>query len=141
MSENQITMNFIYLASSNFMTISPMNYWDQVNSWKSFWKFWNGPLSRNKSGPSPYSKLQHTGGVVCAKKPSQILSNSIGNGGSRIGCRIYVRYCRQRWDANQSNISFNIFKPYWMRCWMKYEMLFYACALLSNISYPTFMEY
>ena len=34
-------------------TISHINYWDQVNSWKNLWKFWNGPLCRNKSGPSP----------------------------------------------------------------------------------------
>ena len=51
--ENQTTTNFIYLPSSNFVTISHINYWDQVNSWKNLWKFWNGPLCRNKSGPSP----------------------------------------------------------------------------------------
>ena len=51
--ENQITTNFIYLTSSNFVTISHINYWDQVNSWKNLWKFWNGPLCRNKSGPFP----------------------------------------------------------------------------------------
>ena len=51
--ENQITTNFIYLTSSNFFTISHINYWDQVNSRKSLWKLWNGPLCRNKLGPSP----------------------------------------------------------------------------------------
>ena len=51
--ENQTTTNFIYLPSSNFVTISHINYWDQVNSWKNLWKFWNGPLCRNKSGSSP----------------------------------------------------------------------------------------
>ena len=30
--ENQIPTNFIYLNSSNFVTISHINYWDQVNS-------------------------------------------------------------------------------------------------------------
>ena len=29
--ENRITTDFIYLTSSNFVTISHMNYWDQVN--------------------------------------------------------------------------------------------------------------
>ena len=53
MPENQITTNFIYLTSSNFFTISHINYWDQVNSRKSLWKLWNGPLCRNKLGPSP----------------------------------------------------------------------------------------
>ena len=49
--ENQITTNSIYLASSNFGAISQLNYWYQVNSWKNLWKFRNGPLCRNKSGP------------------------------------------------------------------------------------------
>ena len=30
-----------------------MNYRDQVNSWKNFWKFWNGSLCRTKSASSP----------------------------------------------------------------------------------------
>ena len=47
--ENQITTNFIYL----FVTISHINYLDQVHSRKNLWKFWNGPLCRYKSGPSP----------------------------------------------------------------------------------------
>ena len=34
-------------------TISYINYWDQVNSWKNLWKFWNDPLCRNKSGNFP----------------------------------------------------------------------------------------
>ena len=52
MLENLITTNFIYLTSSNFVTISHINYRDQVNSWKNFWKFWNGSLCRTKSDPS-----------------------------------------------------------------------------------------
>ena len=28
--ENQIATNFFYLTSSNFVTISHMNYWDQI---------------------------------------------------------------------------------------------------------------
>ena len=30
-------------------TIFHTNYRDKGNSWKNFWKFWNGPLFRNKS--------------------------------------------------------------------------------------------
>ena len=96
--ENQITTNFIYLTSSNFVTISHINYWDQVNSWKNLWKFWNGSLCRNKSGPSPvlnvavYWKSSNT--EACAKKLPQILGNNIDNGGRGIALRIYVRYCR-----------------------------------------------
>ena len=31
--ESQITPDFVYLASSNFVTISYISYWDKVNSW------------------------------------------------------------------------------------------------------------
>ena len=51
--ESQINADFIYLTCSNFVTISHINYWDQVSSWKNFWKFCNGPLCRNKSGSFP----------------------------------------------------------------------------------------
>ena len=51
--ENQITTNFIYLTSSNYEAVSHINYWKQVGPWKNFWKFGNGPLSRNKSGSFP----------------------------------------------------------------------------------------
>ena len=80
------------------MTISEINYWDQVNSQKNLWKFWNGPLCRNKSGPFPllnvaaYWKSSNT--ETCAKNLSQILANNIDNGGREIGLRIYMTYCR-----------------------------------------------
>ena len=67
------------------MTISHINYWDQVNFSKNLWKFWNGPLCRNESGPSPlinvagYWKSSKT--KACVKKLSQILANNIGNRG------------------------------------------------------------
>ena len=84
MPENQITTNFIYLTISNFVTISQINYWDQLNSWKDFWKFWSGPLCRNKSGPSPLLNVvvywQKSKTEACAKKLSQILANNIENG-------------------------------------------------------------
>ena len=74
--ENQTTTNFIYLPSSNFVTISHINYWDQVNSWKSLWKFWNCPLCRNESGPSPLLNVavycQSSDTETCVKKLSQI---------------------------------------------------------------------
>ena len=69
-------------------TIPHINYWDQVNSWKNLWKFWNGPLSRNKSGPFPllnvagYWKRSSTN--TCAKKMSQILANNTDNGGGAL---------------------------------------------------------
>ena len=78
-------------------TISHINYWDQVNSWKNVWKFWNGPLCRNKSGPSPLLNVavywQSSDTETCVTKLSQILANNIDNGGRGIGLRIYVRYC------------------------------------------------
>ena len=78
-------------------TMSHINHWDQVKSWKNLWKFWNGPLSRHKSGPFPqlnvaaYSKSSNSEARV--KKLSQILSNNIDNGGRGI----YVKYCLKIW--------------------------------------------
>ena len=98
--ENQIITNFIYLPSSNYLTISCRNYWDQVTSWKNFLKFWYGPLCRNKSSSSAllnavaYWKSSNT--KVCAKKLSHILVNDIGNVERVVGLRIYVRYCRNK---------------------------------------------
>ena len=48
-------------------TISHINCWDQVNSWKNLWKFWNGPRCRNKSSPFPYSMLQDIRRVATPK--------------------------------------------------------------------------
>ena len=56
---------------TSLATISHINYWDQVNSWKNLWKFWNGPLCRNKSGSSPYSMLQYIGRVATPKLVSR----------------------------------------------------------------------
>ena len=65
---------------------------------KNLWKFWNGPLCRNKSGPSPLLNVavywQSSDTETCVTKLSQILANNIDNGGRGIGLRIYVRYCR-----------------------------------------------
>ena len=66
-------------------TVSHISYWDQDNSWKEIWKFWNGSFCRNKSGPSPllnvavYWKSSNT--KACAKKLSHILANNIENWG------------------------------------------------------------
>ena len=100
MPENQITTNFSYLTPSNFVIISHINYWGQVNSWKNFSKFWNGPVCINKSvPPSPLLNIaaywQSSDTDACAKKLSQILSKDIDNGGRGIGLRSYVRYCRR----------------------------------------------
>ena len=57
------------------MTISHINYSDQFNSWKKFWKFWNGSLCRNSSGPSPLLHVavywMSSSTKACAKKLSQ----------------------------------------------------------------------
>ena len=83
------------------MTISHINYWDQLNFWKNVWKFCNGPLWRNKEGPFLLLNVavywQSSSTEACAKKLSQILANNIDNGGRRIGIRIHVRYCRWEW--------------------------------------------
>ena len=103
LSENQITTDFIYLTFSNFVTISHINYWHQVNSWKNLWKLWNGPLCRNKSDSFPilyvasYWKSSNT--EAFAKTLFQILANKIANEWRGIGLRIYVRYCRYQISA------------------------------------------
>ena len=46
--------------------------------------------------PTPYSMLQHIGGVPNQKlvpRLSQILANNIDNGTRGIGLRIYKRFC------------------------------------------------
>ena len=102
--KNQITADFIYLTSSNFVTKPHINYWDQVNSWKNLWKFLNGPLCKSKSDPFPllnvaeYWKSSNT--ETCAKTLSQIFANNIDNRGRGIGLRIYVRYCRSIYVVN-----------------------------------------
>ena len=88
---------FFYLHNA---AISYINYWDQVTSWKTFWKFWNGPLCRNKSLPLlllNFAALwQSSNTVACAKKLSQILASNIGNGGRETEIRIYVNICRYK---------------------------------------------
>ena len=94
----KLTRYPVLIASNLWTTISHINYWDQVNSWKNLWKFWNGPLCRNKSDPSPLLNVavywQSSNTETCVKKLPQILANNIDNGGRGIGLRIYVRYCR-----------------------------------------------
>ena len=68
------------------VTISHINYWDQANSWKNFWKFWNGSLCRNKPGPYPATQFcsnwKSSNTNARGKKLSQILANNIDKGGS-----------------------------------------------------------
>ena len=94
--ENQITTNFIYLTSSNLVTISHINYWDQIISWKNLWKFWNGPLCRNKSATSPLLNVaaywKSSSMESSIKNLFQIRANNTDNGGKGTGFRIYVRY-------------------------------------------------
>ena len=90
---------YLNLTSSNFVTISHINYWDQVNSWAIFWKFWNDPLCRNKSVPFPLLNVvaycQNINTEACAKKLPQTLTNNIDHGKMGIVLRIYVRYYRR----------------------------------------------
>ena len=97
-SSVHMTFHFGLRGCLLLATISHINYWDQLNSWKNFWKIWNGPLCRNKSGASPPLNVvvywQGSNTKTGAKKLSQILANNIDKGGRGIGLRIYVRYCR-----------------------------------------------
>ena len=128
MPENQITTNFIYLTSSNFVTISHINDWDQVNYWKNVWKFWNGLLCRNKSGPSPYSILQYTGR---AATPKLVLKNCLkqdwqwekGDWSQNL-CRYYKRYCRYQISAKTENLIF----------WTKFNPKEYFQSLTVKVS-------
>ena len=65
---------------------------------ENLWKFWIGPLCRNKSSPFPLlnveAYLQSSNTEACAKRLSQILANNIDNEGRENGLKIYVRYCR-----------------------------------------------
>ena len=96
---------FLDIFKGRLSTISHINYWDQVNSWENLWKFWNGPLCRNKSGPSPLLNVavywQSSDTETCVKKLSEILANNIDNGGREIGLRIYVRYCLKKLVKNK----------------------------------------
>ena len=82
-----------------FVAIAHINYWDQVNSWKNFWKFWNGPPCRSKSGLFPLLNVvvywQSSNTEAFAKKLSQILAINIDHwgGGRATGPTNYVSYC------------------------------------------------
>ena len=93
-------IKLLSLSWNLVLTISHINYWDQVSSWKNLWTFWNGPLCRNKSVPFPLLNVtaycKSSNSEACAKKLSQTLANNIENGGRGIGIRIYVRYCLKK---------------------------------------------
>ena len=100
---------FTIFAPKSRSTISHINYWDKLNSWSKFWKFWNYSLCRNKSAPFPLLNVvvcwQSSNTKACAKKLSQILANNIDNGGRGIGLRIYVRYCLKNWKKNKKGFG------------------------------------
>ena len=68
--------------------MSHINYWDQVNSWKNLWKFLNGPLYRNKSGPFPLLNVaaswKSSNSEACAKNCLRYMQTTLimGGGGS-----------------------------------------------------------
>ena len=111
--ENQITTNFIYLTSSNFVTISHVNYWDQVNSWKNLWKFWDGPLYRNKSGLSPYSMLRYIGTIATPKLVTRnclrYLQTTLIMGGGDLSqnlCEVLSKKVSKKWKEFWKNLTF-----------------------------------
>ena len=91
--------------------ISHKNHWDQVNSWKNFRKFWNGPLWRNKSGLSSIldvaASLKSSNTEAFAKKLSQILACNIDNGVRGTGLRTCVRYSglAHIWETRRKRIN------------------------------------
>ena len=64
MQSLNILQTFFFCVES---TISHINYWHPLNSWKNFWKFCNGPRCRNKSGPSPLLNVAVIGRVPIPK--------------------------------------------------------------------------
>ena len=60
-------------------------------------KLWNGPLYRNKLDPFPILRvagcLERSNAEASKKKLPQILAKNIDNGVTRVGLRIYLRYC------------------------------------------------
>ena len=124
--ENQITTDFIYITSSNFVDICHINYWDQVNSWENLWKLWNGPLCWNKSGSFPllnvtgYWKSRNT--KACAKKLPQMLANNIDHGGRGVSLKIYVKYCRSLFSKTKM-----------LQTYVDLFVLFYHCTFLFLI--------
>ena len=72
-----------------FVTISHRNYWHQINSWKNLWKFWNGPLCRNKSCPFP---LLNIAGYWKSRNYQETVSDT----------------CKQHWQWGQRNWSQNL---------------------------------
>ena len=79
------TKHYLNLTSSNFAITSHINYWDQVNFWKKFWKFWNDPSCRNKSAPFPLRNVvaywKNINTEACANKLSQTLANNLHHRG------------------------------------------------------------
>ena len=90
-------LNLYEILKKAIPTITRINYWDQLNSWKNHWKFWNCPLWRNKSGPSSLLNVavywQSSSTEACARKLSQILANDIDNGGRGLVSE-FMRYSR-----------------------------------------------
>ena len=76
---------FLPALTRNKLLTSHRNYWDQVNSWKKIWKFWNGPLCRRKSGLFSLRNVvtywKSSNSEACSKKRSQLIASKIDNGG------------------------------------------------------------
>ena len=98
--ENQITANFIYLIYLTFSDnilhklLRPSQFLEKL------WKFLNGELCANTSGPSTLLNVavycKSSNAISCAKRLPQILANNSDNEGKDVGLRIYMRYCLQK---------------------------------------------
>ena len=81
-------------------TISQINCWEQVNSWKNLWKSWNGSLCRNKSGTyfllNVAAYWKNSSIKVRVKKLFRMLASNTDNGARKVSLRIYVRYCLKK---------------------------------------------
>ena len=88
--EKRMTIKCWLCKNFTSPTISHINYWDQLNSWKTSWKLWNGLLCIRPPPPTPYFS---TNTEAFAKKLPQLLTIKTDNRGSRIGLKFYVSYC------------------------------------------------
>ena len=94
LSENQITTNFIYVTSLNFVTISHINYWDQLIPGKISGNSGMVHFAEINQAPPTYSVLQYIGRVA---SPKLVPRN----------CLRYLR--KQHWYSGEGDWSQNLF--------------------------------
>ena len=96
--ENQATISFIYLTSSSFVTISYINCWEQVNSWKISGNSGMAHFAETNHAPSPYLMLQHIARVappkLALRNCLRYLQRALIIGRSGVSLRIFLRCFR-----------------------------------------------